>query len=133
MILLDNQLLDELSDKASKNERLRINFNLHETLDEPVQRLLNALEPGTLLPIHRHTDTAETYLVLRGSLKILMYSEAGELESTQELNPGKGIYGVQIPAGQWHTVEVLEKGTVIFEVKEGPYRPLTNDDIRLLQ
>lgn len=129
MVVLDNELLDNLSTKATKNERLRINFNLHDSLDAPVQRLLNAMEPGTVLPVHRHVDTAETYILLRGKLKVLMYSASGELTSVQMLDPLQGVYGVNVPAGQWHTVEVLEEGTVIFEVKEGPYRPLTGEDV----
>jgi cupin fold WbuC family metalloprotein len=129
MIVLDNELLDNLSSQATGNERLRINFNLHDSLDAPVQRLLNAMEPGTVLPVHRHVDTAETYIVLRGKLKVLMYSSAGAITSVQELDPLQGVYGINVPAGQWHTVEVLEEGTVIFEVKEGPYRPLTGEDV----
>lgn len=129
MVVLDNELLDNLSTKATENERLRINFNLHDSLDAPVQRLLNAMEPGTVLPVHRHVDTAETYILLRGKLKVLMYSASGELTSVQMLDPLQGVYGINVPAGQWHTVEVLEEGTVIFEVKEGPYRPLTGEDV----
>ncbi|OJX91727.1 MAG: mannose-6-phosphate isomerase [Paludibacter sp. 47-17] len=129
MILLDDELLNELTAQASVNQRLRINYNLHDSLEAPVQRLLNAMEPGTVLPVHRHIDTAETYLILRGRLKVLMYSDSGVLTSVHELNPLQGVYGINVPAGQWHTVEVLEKGTVIFEVKEGPYRPLSEEHI----
>ncbi len=129
MLYLNDELLNELSEKALENQRLRINYNLHDSLEAPVQRLLNAMEPGTELPVHRHVDTAETYLILRGALNVLVYSQSGELISEQELNPSKGFYGAHVPAGQWHTVEVLEKGTVIFEVKQGPYRPLSADDI----
>lgn len=129
MLYLNEELLNDLTTKALENQRLRINYNLHESLEDPVQRLLNAMEPGTVLPVHRHTDTAETYLVLRGALKVMVYNSDGELLSEQELNPTKGLYGAHVPAGQWHTVEVLEKGTVIFEVKQGPYRPLSAEDI----
>jgi len=129
MLYLNEELLNDLTTKALENQRLRINYNLHESLEDPVQRLLNAMEPGTVLPVHRHIDTAETYLVLRGALKVMVYNSDGELLSEQELNPTKGLYGAHVPAGQWHTVEVLEKGTVIFEVKQGPYRPLSAEDI----
>lgn len=132
MVILDELLLNHLSDKAAENQRLRINYNLHEDLEEPVQRLLNAMEPGTVLPIHRHPDTAETYVVLRGALKVLLYNDAKELTGTQELNPSKGVYGVNLPANQWHTIEVLEKGTVIFEIKQGPYRPFSGENIMTL-
>jgi cupin fold WbuC family metalloprotein len=97
-------------------------------LDDNVQRLLNAMEPGTIMPIHRHQNTAETYFVLRGSLRVILYNENKEITSETELNPLIGNYGVDIPAGQWHTIEVLESGTVIFEVKEGPYTPLESKD-----
>ena len=99
--------------------------NLHDSLEAKAQRLMNAMEPGTDLPIHRHTHTAETYFVLRGRINVLYYGEDGQLEESRELDPLKGCYGVQIPIGQWHTIEVLESGTVIFEVKDGPYTPLT--------
>lgn len=129
MMYIDQEFLENLTEKACENQRLRINYNLHESLEAPVQRLFNAMEPGTVLPIHRHVDTAETYLVVRGALKVLVYAADGTLTEERELNPDKGNYGAHVPAGQWHTVEILEKGTVIFEVKQGPYRPLSEEDI----
>ncbi|HJV77444.1 MAG TPA: WbuC family cupin fold metalloprotein, partial [Paludibacter sp.] len=99
-------------------------YNLHESLDAKAQRLLNALEPGTKLPVHRHLHTPETYILLRGSLRVKFYNEAKELIDSEILDLNQGKYGVDIPAGQFHTIEVLEPGTVIFEVKEGPYQPL---------
>ena len=109
-----------------------MNLNLHESLDSPVQRLLNALEPGTELPIHRHQHTDETYILLRGNIKVIFYSDSGEKTETFELNPKSGNYGVNIPKGQWHTLEVLETGSVIFEVKEGPYAPIKSEDVFFL-
>ena len=129
MTLIDEKLLNNLTEEAITNPRLRKNFNLHNSLDDKVQRLLNALEPGTLLPIHRHTNTDEVYFMVRGSLIVKFYNEQKELTKTQELNPQTGKFGISIPAGQWHTIEVLEKGTIIFEVKEGPYLPLKDIDI----
>jgi len=128
MKIINSQLLDELSDKALENSRLRLNYNFHYSHDSKAQRLLNAIEPGTMLPIHRHQNTSENYIVLRGSLKLHLYSENKELISMTEINPKKGVYGVDIQAGEWHTIEALEKGTVIFEVKEGPYKPLSEED-----
>ena len=128
MKIINSELLDEMSDRAIKNPRLRMNHNFHESYDSKSQRLLNAMEPGTVLPIHRH-QTPETYIVLRGSLKLLLYSENKELISTTEINPKCGVFGVDIPTGQWHTIEVIETGTVIFEVKDGPYTPITEKDI----
>lgn len=128
MIIINNTLLDTITEKAKTSPRLRMNFNLHDSLDSPVQRLMNALEPGTELPIHRHRHTDETYIVLRGAIKVFLYNDDKTLKEKVLLNPCDGEYGINIPAGQFHTVEVLEKGTVIFEVKEGPYTPLGDGD-----
>ena len=128
-MLIDNNLLDSVTSKAKESDRLRMNFNLHESLDAKAQRLLNALEPGTVLPIHRHQHTAETYIVLRGAIKVLFYNDDRVLTDEFMVNPLDGAYGIHIPAGQWHTLEVLESGTTIFEVKDGPYSPLGAEDV----
>lgn len=128
-MIIDNQLLDCVSDQAKQSDRLRMNFNLHESLDAKAQRLLNALEVGTVLPIHRHQHTAETYLLLRGHINVMFYNDEGDEVERYDLQPGEGRYGVHIPQGQWHTLEVLES-SVIFEVKDGPYMPLEAEDIR---
>ena len=132
MEIIDEGLLNSITVKALESSRLRMNHNFHEHPDSKSQRLLNAMEPGTVLPIHRHQNTPETYIVLRGSLKLLLYSENKELISSTEINPKNGVFGVDISAGQWHTIEVLEPGTVIFEVKDGPYTPLTEEDILVI-
>ena len=129
MKIIDQNLLDNLTDEASKNERLRKNYNLHEKLDDPVQRLLNALEPGTDLPIHRHKNTEETYMLVRGGMRVLFYNDKKEITESVMLSSKAGSYGISIPKGQWHTIDNIEKGTVIFEVKQGPYAPLDADDI----
>ena len=129
MKIIDQNLLDNLTDEASKNERLRKNYNLHDKLDDPVQRLLNALEPGTDLPIHRHKNTEETYMLVRGGMRILFYNDKKEITESVVLSSKAGTYGISIPKGQWHTIDNIEKGTVIFEVKQGPYAPLEADDI----
>jgi cupin fold WbuC family metalloprotein len=129
MQLINNKLLDEVTAQAKVSPRLRMNHNFHESLDAKAQRLLNALEPGTILPIHRHMHTAETYVLIRGKIKILFYNDKKEVTETAILDPMKGNYGVQIPKGQWHTLEVLESGSVIFEVKDGPYTPMTPEDM----
>ncbi len=128
-MLIDNNLLDSVTTKAKESDRLRMNFNLHDSLDAKAQRLLNALEPGTDLPIHRHQHTAETYIVLRGALKVLFYNDDRMLTDEVMVDPLDGVYGLHIPAGQWHTLEVLESGTTIFEVKDGPYTPLAPEDL----
>lgn len=129
MKLIDETLLDEVTQQAKDNPRLRMNHNFHKSLDAKAQRLLNALEPGTLLPIHRHPHTAETYLLLRGKVKVMYYNEQKEVTDSVVLDPVTGIYGVHIPRNQWHTLEVLESGSVIFEVKDGPYTPLEEKDM----
>ncbi len=128
-MLIDTELLNSVSDKAKKSNRLRMNYNFHTSLDAKSQRLLNALEIGTILPIHRHTHTSETYIVLRGSIKVFYYNKNKEVISEYIINPLKGVYGINIEIGQWHTLEVLESNTVIFEVKDGPYMPLTEKDM----
>jgi cupin fold WbuC family metalloprotein len=129
MKIIDNELIDGVCGKARTSERLRMNYNFHETLDAPAQRLLNALEPGTVLPIHRHWHSAETYILLKGKIRMIYYDDKGTVTETAVLDPLKGIFGIHIPIGQWHTLEVLEKDSVIFEVKDGPYTPIEKNDI----
>lgn len=128
-MIIDKKLLDEVSRQAKVSERLRMNYNFHETLDAKAQRLLNALEQGTILPIHRHRGTAETYILLRGRIRVIFYNDIGGETNSFLLDVSKGNYGVHIPKGQWHTLEVLESDTVIFEVKDGPYTPLASEDM----
>ena len=129
MQLINKELLDKVSQQAQESLRLRMNRNFHEAPDAPAQRLLNALQIGTDLPIHRHRYTAETYILLQGELKVLYYNDQKEITKTAILNPGKGNHGIHIPVGQWHTIEVLSPDSVIFEVKDGPYTPLTEEDM----
>jgi cupin fold WbuC family metalloprotein len=126
-MIIDNKLLDDVSAKAKESPRLRMNYNFHEGPDSKAQRLLNALEPGTILPIHRHQHTAETYVLLRGKIEVQFYDETGVQTASFNLDTFKGNYGVQIPKGQWHTLVVVEP-SVIFEVKDGPYTPITSED-----
>lgn len=127
-MIIDSKLLDEITAKAEASPRLRMNFNLHESLDAKAQRLLNVLLPGTPLPIHRHPHTAETYILLRGKMFVIFYNSLGEQIERHLLDPSAGNYGVNILAGQWHGIEVIEPST-IFEVKDGPYTPLAPEDI----
>lgn len=126
-MLIDTDMLDNLESEALQSPRLRMNLNFHESLDSKAQRLLNALEPGTILSIHRHTHTAETYIVLRGKMFVVFYDSMGGAIERFLLDPQSGYYGVHIPKGQWHGIEVIEP-TVIFEVKDGPYAPLQPED-----
>lgn len=126
---INSLLLNRVTEAAKQSPRLRMNHNFHDTLEAPAQRLLNALEPGTELPVHRHRNTAETYILLRGRLNVIFYNDQKEEIERFELDPLKGEYGVHIPKGQWHTLEVLESGTMIFEVKDGPYAPFAPEDM----
>ena len=128
-MLIDSQLLDQLTEQAKTNPRLRMHLNLHESLDAKAQRLFVALEPGTPLPIHRHPATNETQMIIIGHIKALFYNDQKEITEEIDLNPSMGRYGVHIPKGQWHTLEVLETGSVILEVKDGPYTPSAPKDI----
>ena len=129
MKIIDTSLLDSVTEQATESPRLRMNHNFHDSMEAKSQRLLNALEPGTEIPIHRNRNTAKTYILLRGTIGVLFYNNEREIIETIELNPLTGKYGIDIPAGQWHTLEVLEKGTVIFEVKDGPYRAIGEEDV----
>ena len=130
MLLIDKLLLDETSAKAAQNERLRMNYNIHNCLEDPVNRMLNALEPGTYLRPHRHhtPPKTESYIVLRGELDVLIFNNEGKLIQRTVLNPLTGNYGVDIPSGEWHSMIVKQSGTVIYEVKAGPFSPTVPDD-----
>lgn len=127
-MILNDELLDKVTAEALASPRLRMNFNLHENLDAKAQRLINVLLPGTVLPIHRHRHTAETYVLLRGKMSVVFYDGTGAQIERYLLDPALGNYGVQIPKGQWHTVEVIEP-SAIFEVKDGPYMPIDPEDM----
>ena len=126
-MIIDDQLLDKVAAKAEESPRLRMNYNLHNSLDAKAQRLINVLLPGTPLPVHRHRHTAETYVILRGKMFVVFYNDLGAQTERYLLDPTQGNYGVQIPGGQWHGIEVIEP-SAIFEVKDGPYMPLEPED-----
>lgn len=128
-MIIDKKLLDDLSAQAKANPRLRQNYDLRTSPADGSQRMLNALEPGTELPVHRHTKSTETMVMVRGSLKELFYDEEGNLTDTIYLQAGGENPMLQIPVGQWHSLEVLEEGTIIFEAKDGGYEPLLESDI----
>ena len=129
MKLIDKSLLDTVTSGAKESNRLRMNYNFHDSLDAPCQRLLNALEPETIVPIHRHQHTSETYILLRGKLRMMFYNDQKEVIEETILSSESANYGIHIPAGVWHAMEVLGSGTVIFETKDGPYMPVQECDI----
>ena len=123
-------ILDSLTAKAKASPRLRMNMDLRNNAEDKSQRMLNAIEPGSPLPIHRHQKTSETVVCLRGRLVEEFYDELERICTERiELSPNGPVVAVNIPAGQWHTVQSLESGTVILEMKDGPYEPLTEADI----
>lgn len=127
-MIINDELIDKVTADAQASPRLRMNFNLHESLEAKAQRLINVLLPGTILPIHRHQHTAETYVLLRGKMFVVFYDDMGAQIERYLLDPTIGNYGVQIPKGQWHTVEVIEPSAIL-EVKDGPYMPLQPEDM----
>lgn len=127
-MIINDKLLNEVAVEAKVSERLRMNRDMRNSADDTSQRMLNALEIGTILPIHRHTTTSETQILLRGKIDVLFYDDLGRETDRIHLDPTVGMYGVNVPAGQWHNLEVIEPA-VIFEAKDGPYKPLEPEDI----
>ena len=123
-------ILDKLTEQAKASPRLRMNLDLRNSAEDLSQRMLNAIEPGSPLPIHRHQKSSETVVCLRGRLVEEFYDEL-ERTCTEsiELSPNGPTVAVNIPARQWHTVRALESGTVIMEVKDGPYEQIQDVDI----
>ena len=126
---ISQELLDKLTAQAKESPRLRMNFDLRNSADDGSQRMLNAIEPGSPLPIHRHRLSSETVVCLRGRLVEEFYDDAGKCTETVELAPGGPVVALNIPIGQWHTVKALESGTVILECKDGPYEPQSPEDV----
>ena len=123
-------ILDELTAKAKESPRLRMNLDLRDSAENTSQRMLNAIEPGSPLPIHRHQKTSETVVCLRGRLVEEFYDDLERICTERiELSPNGPVVALNIPAGQWHTVHALESGTVILEMKNGKYEPLSDVDI----
>ena len=123
-------ILDELTAKAKESPRLRMNLDLRDSAEDTSQRMLNAIEPGSPLPIHRHQKTSETVVCLRGRLVEEFYDDLERICTERiELSPNGPIVALNIPAGQWHTVHALESGTVILEMKNGKYVPISDVDI----
>ena len=129
MKVIDNDLIDSVVAQAKESPRLRMNYNFHESLDDKCHRLLNALEPGTVVPVHRHPTKDESFVILRGKVRVSIYNDSGQITESVVLSLADGKYGVDIAKNVWHGVECLESGSVIFEVKEGPFVPHDKDGI----
>lgn len=127
-MIVNNKDLDELQEEARKEERLRKSKPFHASHQSPCQRMLNALEPGTNVPVHRHADKEETYVLIRGEIRVLFFNESSEIVETIVLSETSDARLLIIPKGVWHSVEAV-RPSIIFEVSDGPYIPLTDIDI----
>ncbi len=130
IMVIDKQLLDELTAKAKESPRLRMNMDLRNSAEDSSQRMLNAIEPGTEVPVHRHQKTSETVVMLRGSAVQWLYDDAGAVVGKVMLGSGaEMVPAMNVEKGQWHRIEALESGTVILEMKDGAYEPICPEDI----
>ena len=126
-MMITQALLDDLTAQAKASPRLRMNYDLRNSSADQSQRMLNAIEPGSPLPIHRHRTTFETVVCLRGHFEEYFYDDSGSLTAVIDMVPGGTL--INIPAGQWHSLRSLESGTVLLECKDGPWAPLGEEDI----
>ena len=128
-MIINHDLLDKLTAEAKSSPRLRIHFDLRDSKDDDCQRMLNAIEPGTVIPVHRHTMTSEDVAILRGRAEEVFFDEQGNETGRWRLEPGGEIPAIHVPMGQYHTCQSLERGTVIIEFKNTKYDPRTTEDI----
>ena len=133
MKIIDTTLLDKVSSEAKDSPRLRRNYNFHQSLEDKCHRFLNAVEPGTKVEIHRHPTKDESFVLLRGRVRVNTYNDDGSALESVVLSPEEGPYGVDIPKNVWHNVESLESGSVFFECKEGPFVPHEEEGVLQLQ
>ena len=126
-MIIDRHILDALTARAQVSPRLRMNLDLRNSTKDQSQRMLNAIEPGTRMPVHRHRTTSETVVCLRGHFEEYFYDEFGVLTDVVDMRPGGTL--LNIPAGRWHSLRSLESGTVLLECKDGAWTPLEQEDI----
>lgn len=127
-MIIDKTLLVNLTAQAQASPRLRMNLDLRDSKNDESQRMLNAIEPGTVIPIHRHTGTSEDVIVLRGRAEEVFYDNNGYEIGRWLLVPGSDTPAIHVPIGQYHTCQSLESGTVIIEFKNTKYDPETTED-----
>ena len=126
-MIIDQKVLDELTAQAKASPRLRMNLDLRNSPADGSQRMLNAIEPGTVMPIHRHRGSSETAVCIRGHFEEYFYDDSGRLTDTFDMVPGGLV--ISVPIGQWHSLKSLESGTVLLECKDGAYEPLGEEDV----
>lgn len=124
---IDGKLFETLTDQAKASPRLRKNLDLRNTPEDRSQRMLNAIEPGTVMPVHRHRNTSETVVCVRGHFVEYIYDDNGILTETIDMIPGGVV--INVPAGKWHSLRSLESGTILLACKDGPWEPLSDNDI----
>ena len=120
MKTIDEQLISGVVEEAKKSTRLRKNYNFHQSLQDKCHRFINALEPGTFIPVHHHPDKDETFVILKGKVRVTTYNDDGQVLESSIISQDNGTYGVDIPKNVWHGVECLEP-SVLLECKEGPF------------
>ena len=128
-MVIDKELLDKVSAQAKASPRLRMNYNFHQSLEDKCHRMLNAVEPGTVVPIHRHPTKDESFVILRGKVRVTTHNDDGSIIEDVVLRQEGGNYGVDIRKNVWYNLESLESGSVIVECKEGPFVPHEEEGI----
>ena len=128
-MIIDKTILDELSAKAKENSRLRQSMDLRDSPEDMSQRMLNALEPGTVMPIHRHMASSETVTLLRGKIRWHFYDDAGKETESVVLDAKGDVRCINVEMARWHSLECLESGSVLFESKDGKYEPLREEEM----
>lgn len=129
MAALNNNIISSLITKATESIRHRMNYNIHESIEDSVQRMFHAIEPESEFPITRHPNASETLIAIRGRLQITIYNEQKDVIDKVTIAPMSDNIGYHIPSGTWHRVNSLKHGTVVFETREGPYSPVAEEDI----
>ena len=128
-MIIDKQLLDDLTRRAQDSPRLRMNMDLRNSPEDQSQRMLNALEPGTVMPIHRHLASSETVALLRGKVRWRFYDNNGKVDEEVVLDANGDVRCINVEKGRWHSLECLERGSVLLESKDGAYAPLGEEDL----
>lgn len=131
-MIIDNQLLDDLTVQAKLSPRLRMAYDLRNTPEDNSQRILNAMEPGTLMPIHRHLSSSETVVLLRGKICWHFFDDSGNETEKILLDANGAVRCLNVEKARWHSLECFESGSVLLETKDGKYEPLREDEIMIV-